>query len=473
MPDLNWTALMPLPNHPVLSMVLDFLGVTLILWMARNPVENLVRRVFVAMANAIRLGARWLDRHANSLHQRANALAIEYFLAGKERDIEGGMRKIGDIAHRGLSRFPDTNHRIHELINRHDLAFEAAQEPKPAPAPDTRKLDRRIEEASAENSLTVKELRALRRTVEKEYNRRLKLVARESRGRMRRLKRLHTPIHRLKKTLAKVDAMFSGLQKRIEGVENAIVEYRQIRTSEKEAERAANHSILTRFMVGAFVMAIIVGGAFVNFLLIQRPMAEMIGGGYIGGFPLATVGAMTILLVEIGAGIVFMESWGASRLLPQFEAMEPDTRRKLAVTMGLLLLAMACVEAGLAILREQLIAADAQTVALLTGQQPETAETLMGGLPVVVQAGLGFVIPLILAAAAIPLDTLFNTTRIVAQKLLCVLMWAAAGLLRLLGAVLHGLYRMLVAFYELLIFFWLFIEQIVAPLFARSREERA
>jgi hypothetical protein len=90
-----------------------------------------------------------------------------------------------------------------------------------------------------------------------------------------------------------------------------------------------------------------------------------------------------------------------------------------------------------------------------------------------VQAGMGFVIPLVLAFAAIPLEIIFKTFRIIMQRIFCSVLWVAGFTLRLLGNLMHRLYHVLVSLYDLIIFFWLVLQSWVTRLWLYIERKRA
>ena len=127
-------------------------------------------------------------------------------------------------------------------------------------------------------------------------------------------------------------------------------------------------SSLVQFFVSVFVLAIAIGGAVINFNLIARPMAEMVGGtNFIGTWQVADIAALVIILVEVSMGLFLMESLRITRLFPVIGAL-PDKWRVIMVwtTLGLLT-ALASVEAGLAYMREVLLQDELATSALLRG----------------------------------------------------------------------------------------------------------
>src|SRR5205807_936074 len=81
-------------------------------------------------------------------------------------------------------------------------------------------------------------------------------------------------------------------------------------------------------------------GAAVNFTLIARPMAEMVGGtSFIGVLRTADIAALVIIMVEISMGLFLMESLRITRLFPVIGALSDKMRvRMMMVTFTILLL---------------------------------------------------------------------------------------------------------------------------------------
>ena len=93
--------------------------------------------------------------------------------------------------------------------------------------------------------------------------------------------------------------------KRIDGY---MASYEGIRREEPKAIRALGWASTQLFVVSQLVLAVAVGGAFVNFNLIALPMSELVpSGSRIGGLPVASVAALVVVLMEVAAGIFAME----------------------------------------------------------------------------------------------------------------------------------------------------------------------
>ena len=265
--------------------------------------------------------------------------------------------------------------------------------------------------------------------------------------------------------VGQIEGKVTRLLQRTQIIDRHIGEYEEIIKQTDRAERMLSSSSLVQFFVSLFVLVIAVGGAVINFHLIARPMAEMVGGtNFIGSWRVADIAALVIILVEVSMGLFLMESLRITRLFPVIGAL-PDKWRVIMIwiTLGLLT-ALASVEAGLAYMREVLLQDELATSALLRGD----AEAVLGNeflwITTAAQMGMGFILPFALTFVAIPLETFVHSLRTVLGVTGVGLLRGLAAALRLLGAGTRYLGRFAVDVYDVVIFLPLWLEaQVKAP----------
>jgi hypothetical protein len=211
------------------------------------------------------------------------------------------------------------------------------------------------------------------------------------------------------------------------------------------------------------VLCIAIGGATINFSLIARPMAEMVGGtSLIGNFRTADIAALVIILVEISMGLFLMESLRITRLFPVIGALPDKTRvRMIWITFSILFL-LASVEAGLAYMREVLLHDELATSALLRGDIGATATGEYMWITTAAQMGMGFILPFALTFVAIPLETFVHSLRTVVGLIGLSFLRVLSLLLRLLGNVFLYLGVLLKQLYDIPLFVPLWLEERVA-----------
>lgn len=478
--------MMLFPDRPVLSYIIIYLGVSFVLWMARDAIHKFMNHLLASIAELKQRMAEDLAAYASRTAVRAKELATEYFLKESERDIEKGHDKLAHRVDKGLSGFPELQSESLAMVNRMNQAFHDSKKPPHLKQhPSLQWLEKEIREHTDEVGLTSVEAKRVGKALRKIESRMGKELKAHGKVQSAEAKKRLAILNKQNGALSKLQKLINQLVKRVNHVKSSIVEidtkieaYYAFRKDDDKASRAANQSIITRFAIAIFFVLIAVGGATLNFFLIERPLSEIVGGsGLVMGIEVSQMGAMMIIMLEVAAGVLLMEALGLSHLLPAVERWDPDMKKKVAMITGALLLAMAGVEAGLALLREMLVANDQATMNMLIGNEDNTtAEAFAGWGPMAVQAMMGFVIPLILAFVALPLEILFHVGRIIGQYVWSALMFVLARIVLLASQLLLLVMNVILSFYDLLIFFWVLVEGWVkrfAGFIGRRMESRA
>ncbi len=159
-------------------------------------------------------------------------------------------------------------------------------------------------------------------------------------------------------------------------------------------------------LVFALVLVAAVGIAgWLNFALLERPMAEVVGDSYrIMGMPLYRLAALAIIVLEVAVGMVLLEALGGTTMFPQFERLEQKKKLRIAVivTMATALIVLAVIEAALALARDEISRLERELMGTLAGAQPAEGAQAVGEIARYAQAAFGFVIPFALAFLASP-----------------------------------------------------------------------
>ena len=254
-----------------------------------------------------------------------------------------------------------------------------------------------------------------------------------------------------------------SLLKRSESIDRHMDDYQNIIQDTERAERTLAASSLVHFIIAAAVLSVAIGGAMINFSLIARPMSEMVGGtNMVGGFRTADIAALVIIFVEMSMGLFLMESLRITRLFPIIGALPDKTRVRMIWATFTILLALACVEVGLAYMREMLLQDELATNALLRGgSRPTDMQNSFEWITMFAQMGMGFVLPFALIFVAIPLETFVLSSRNVFGAAAAGLLKAFAFSLRLLATGCRYGGAVLVEAYDVLIFGPLWLETMI------------
>ena len=286
------------------------------------------------------------------------------------------------------------------------------------------------------------------------------------------LKAIETEGPRLREVAGKLGETEKRFNQGVAEVNKAFTEFEMIVKSEDRTKIAARASIVIPWLIAVLITAIALSGVFLNFFLIERPMAEIVGeGARIAGIGLPTFAAMIVIFLEFVAGVVLMDAAGFTRLIPAFHSM-PDRGRKIMffVAFGFLA-AFSVLEMTLSIVREQIIERQQETrdlaiqalsappvvaaepadgVASATtttnAEEPPTAQsdTRQDGLALatIAQLILAAIIPWLLAAAALPLETIVRNSVFMVSIVSSYSLLVLAFIFRTIGAPFQSISRL-------------------------------
>ncbi|HEX5794401.1 MAG TPA: hypothetical protein VFY19_01065, partial [Geminicoccaceae bacterium] len=375
--------------------LLWFVVLTVAMYFARLPAHRTIASLARALHRAMRLTARSLLLLEERLQARNREVLLAAGREAKERIIEREFERIDTAVRRDLAECPTVHRRLIEQATALEEDHEHSKEVPPAPPGWIKAVQAVAEiEAPRDDPMVGKILEAVHASLIKAQDQARAEFRTATRARHEHLKRMMGYWRSALQLLAQVESKVTRLIQRTQIIDRHIADYEEILRQSDRAERMLTSSSLVQFFVAVFVLCIAVGGAVINFHLIARPMAEMVGGNnFIGSWRIADIAALVIILVEISMGLFLMESLRITRLFPVIGAL-PDQWRLIMVwtTLGLLT-ALASVEAGLAYMREILLQDELATSALLRGEGGAAFGSQFVWITTAAQMGMGFILP--------------------------------------------------------------------------------
>jgi len=455
-------SLLIVPN-PVLSGIIWFVLLVLVLYFARSPAHYAIRSFCRVIHNAMRLSARAVMRAEVRLNERNREVLLAQGREAAERIIEREFERIDATVRRDLAEYPALHRQLSEEITVIDDDYKESTEVPPEPPAWVKAVDA-IAKIPGKDPMVASILEDIHASMVKANTQAIEEYRKSSHKRHEHLKNMMPHWRKLKSILGQVDKSVNSLLTRSQTIDRHMEEYEGIVKKTDRAVRMLSSSSLTQFFISAFVLAVAIGGALINFNLIARPMAEMVGGtSRIMGFPINNIAAMVIILVELAMGLFLMETLRITRLFPVIGALNDKTRIRLVWTFFSILLFLAFVEAGLAFMREMLMEDAAATRAILRDDAgaAEVVKNSSLWITTAAQMGMGFVLPFALMFVAIPLETFVHSLRTVLGVVGVSLLRVCAWLLRLIGNIVRFLSNALIQLYDLVIFAPLWIERMI------------
>jgi hypothetical protein len=461
------------PN-PVLSGLIWFAALSAVLYFARHPAQKYILAFAEVMHKAMRLAAFTVMSAEKRLQARNREVLLEAGREAAERQIEREFERVENSVTRDLAQYPTLQRKLSESVTHIDEDYQQSTEVPPNP-PDWCKVVESVAKIESRGDAMVSSiLKDIHKSMVKAQDQAIKEHRRSSMERHAVLKRMMPHWRSVKRVLGDVDRNIASILERAKKISRYMDDYEEILKGSDRAVRTLSSSAMSQFFVSAFVLGIAVGGAMVNFTLIARPMSEMVGGqAFIGSFKVSEISAMVIILVEISMGLFMMESLRITRLFPVISALNDKLRvRMIWITFGFLL-ALACVEAGLAFMREILMEDELATSAMLRGAGGTAmAASSFSWITTVAQMGMGFILPFALVFVAIPLETFVHSTRTVIGSLAAFCLRGIAFMLRLIGNIFRYTGKLLVNLYNLVIFAPLWLESAVANRHSSDKDSK-
>lgn len=457
---MSWSDLLAITPVPALSVVVWLLLVMAVLYFAREPARQGLLHLGNTLYRACRLAAWSLSLGERRLQERNREVLLQHGREAAERAVEREFDRIEYSVRKELGDYPALHRQVSEAITQIEEDYEKSREVPPAPPGWVEAVDA-VARISRGDAMVGRLLEDIHGSAKKMEERAIREYRRDSRERHRLLSKARPHWKALVDRLGGAEKKVQRLLDRAGAIDNHMNDYAEINRGSDAALRRLSSSSLTQFFVSAFVLAVAVGGAMINFNLIARPMAEMVGGtSTIGTMQVADIAALVIILVEISMGLFLMESLRITRLFPVISALDDRLRRRMIWISLTILTILASVEAGLAFMREILVQDELATAAMLRGDQAAAgSEPRFMWITTAAQMGMGFILPFALTFVAIPLETFVHSLRTVLGMFASALLRTTATLFRILGTLFRGIGRFGAAFYDVLVFLPLWLER--------------
>jgi hypothetical protein len=439
---------------PVLSALLWIVLIVTALFFARPTAHKFILATGSSLYRVFRTASLSVGKAEKSLSTRNREVLLAAGREAKERIIEREFDRINETVRKDLAGFSALHRNLSESIDRIESDHNDAVDVPPDPPGWVKAVQAVAAIDSKDSRVGIGSvLGDIHKSLVKAHKEAMEAYHEASGKRHALLRRMRPEWREIQQTLGKVGKNVDSLLLRSSTIDRHMQEYEDIVKGEDRAVSILSSSSLVYFFVSALVLVVAVGGATINFSLIARPMAEMVGGtSLIGGFRTADIAALVIILVEISMGLFLMESLRITRLFPVIGALPDKTRvRMIWITFTILFL-LASVEAGLAFMREVLLHDELATSALLRGDGGAAVANEYMWITTAAQMGMGFILPFALTFVAIPLETFVHSLRTIVGLAAIGFLRVVSLVLRLLGSAFRFVAKLGAQLYDLPLF---------------------
>jgi len=456
------------PANPAASLLALWILSQVFLYAARAPMHKALQAVSRLFAGAFRIAARWCRSMAAGVVRRDREMVIDMGKGDLEAKIGREFHRIEGAFGKELSRYPDLHRKIDDTVIKVDADFQECASSAPAAPGWSEAVNAVAKMPTSGDRVVQKLLEEIHKSAVAGEKKALQDF-RDATAKRHRILGAMAPLWKeLTKLAGEVSSAVTSALESTKRIDGYMESYEKVRKGDEKAVRSLSWSSTQLFVVSVLILAVAIGGAFVNFNLIALPMSELVpSGSRIGGMPVATVAALVVVLMEVAAGVFAMEMLGITSFFPKLELLPRSRRRMiLGVALGGLFM-LACIEASLAVLREQIVDSSSALRQSLAGQSM-VAETASSRIPVIGQAVLGFILPWILAMVAVPLETMISTGGHIVLSVMAGLLNLGGMLSRLGGHAMRYLFEAARHLYDIYIVVPLQIERLVGTASGRS-----
>jgi hypothetical protein len=461
-------------ERPALSLLVLWLLSVVFLWAAREPMLQVLRGLGKSLEGGLRSVVSWCRANADELQRHSR----ETLLAAGELELQHRMEREFQRIDQGFSekvgQYSTLHRRLDDLLLRLDADYSKCGDSPPEVPGWSGAVEAVAAVPTTGDPNVHKVLEGIRGSMRDAEKRALKKYRDDTGTRHRILSRMRPDWKEIQALLFRMKDCVAKVLQTTAKIDRYVDDYGRILKDRESAAHALTYSAVKPFVISLVVLAVALGGAFINFQLIALPMSELVpAGARIGGLPVSTVSALVIVLMEVAVGIFIMDMLGITDLFPKLAILAPSRRRAILGLALAGLFFLAAVESSLAILREQIVEAEAALKLSLAGPEHRVVVApTTSSIPVVGQAVLGFVLPWILAMVAIPLEMLLDSGRHVCAGLIVLVLRGTANAVQVVAHAMHWVTIAVPNLYDVYIAIPLRIEQGIRAAGAEGRPRR-
>lgn len=448
-------------NNPALSAAIWLVLIIVVLYIARWPAHRLLRNAGRLLYRGLRLASQGFMRLAEKLSLRNREVMLMQAREHQVQKLQREFERVAAYVNKDLSAYPALNRQLSSVGHRVEEDFQHSGEVPPMP-PAWVDAVGTIAKIPTNGDPMVANIMKNVETMLDKSSKQITEAYRKAAGKRHEMLQKMLPMWRyMNRKLDSLEKLFTGLGDRTIKIDNQIARLEKIIAGTDDVEETLKSSAVTQFFVAALLLAVTIVGGIINFNLIAMPMSEMVGGAsYIGPFKASDVAALMLVAMEISVGVFLMDALRFTHLFPAIGTMEDKTRRRVLVLMLVFLTVLACIEASLGFMRNILAADKEALVQQLAGGSVATSAAFQyRWLPSLAQMVLGFILPFLLAWAAIPLEMFVHSGRIVGGLVTAGLLRGSAFGLRIVGNFFDSLGKLLVTLYDALVSPLLLVER--------------
>lgn len=458
MPDA--TRMLEITPIPWLSLMLWVLIALAVLYLARRPFHQVIKAISQLIYNSMRLSATALKMGCHQLETLNREVLFADGIKQAERQAERELDRISETVQRKLSTYPKLERQIMDCLSTMKDDFQKSAE-IPQDLPNWVNVINAIAAIQpAGDPMAQKVLKDIHHTLKDQYKITLDSHRKAMSTRHGILSRMLPRWNSTEKRLKQLQRAIAQLSAQSVTADRCMAALDAIRSREDGTEQRLLFSSLTRFLTAGLLLGVFAVGTIINFNLIALPMSEIFGGyRYMAGFATSDIAAVVMVGLQVGLGIFLMDAAQVTHLFSSIASLNHKKRTWFFWGVLVMLTILAGLESSMAFIRDR-ITSDMQALKLsLAGMDP--VPIAAPHISVISQMILGFLLPWILATAAIPIESIIRSSRTLLGMVCVGALRMLIFLLRLAGSIGRQSGRAAVRIYDLIIFPAIWLEGFV------------
>ena len=465
----TWNSWLFWPNNVALSVFALALLAMVFLYAARKPMHGVIHAVCTLVSQSMRFISRWLFLAAENLRERNQSVLLAHGQESEAVVIDREFERVGNMIRKDMQEFPALQRKVMEEATRIEDDYHKCGS-VPPPPPEWVSALESVAQIKSGGDIPRKLLEDINKSIQKIHDKTVAEFRRSYEERHKILQSMQPSWRSVEKLIGEMDKKMLTLQTNAKQIDGHMGKFEGLRAKDNKTEHALTVSGFVQLAISTLVMAIAMGGAFINYKLIALPMSEMVGASeYItNNMKTSDVAALVIILMEASMGLFLLESLRITQLFPRIASMDDRMRHRLMIASLVFLIILAAIESSLALMRDMLVADKASLMRDLASAAPAASDGLLTSIPMVGQMIMGFVLPFALAFVAIPFENVVHSLRTVIGVFLVQGMRGLGVVLRFAGLLFRRLAKVLELTYDVAIVVPLMIERWVIGIRAGS-----
>ncbi|MFL5422389.1 MAG: hypothetical protein ACJ79Y_16625, partial [Myxococcales bacterium] len=262
------------PANPAASLLALAIVAQVFLYAARHPMHRAFAALGRLLSGGFRVGARFCRSVSTAIAQRDREMLTDAGKGDAEARIAREFRRIEGTYSKELARYPDLHRRMDEVIDRIDADYKECGAAAPNPPGWAEATGAVAKMDGGGDRVVQKLLEEIHRTAKDQEKKALNEVRETNSKRHKILSSMAPMWKELKNLTVESGRSVSRALESTKRIDGYMDGYEKIRKSEPKAIRAVGWASTQLFVVSLLVLAIAIGGAFVNFNLLALPMSE-------------------------------------------------------------------------------------------------------------------------------------------------------------------------------------------------------